>query len=169
MSRLVETLSGFIKLLEGPIGSQTAARQRVQPELLDMIAMKRYYDKEVAALKKPKSQKTTPNTDSFIVYSIRVKVDDVNRWIENRSLEDAFEIGKRWFTSRMPKDFKDDLINDPAWREAVVGVWDRAVSILRDGAETQSLETATFSRAVEHAVRRLGHERGLDKHGNRIR
>lgn len=169
MSDLIKSLDAIVRLLEG---SQTAARQRVQPELLNMIAMKRQYDNEVAALKKANSQnkpKHKPDTsNTVVVYTVRLKRDDVLDWMENRSEQDAFENAKRWFTTKMPRDFKEDLPNHEEWRKAVIGVWDRAVDVLKNGADGQTLETANYARAVEMTVRRIGVDRGLDKHGNRI-
>ena len=169
MSKLLEALNAIILLMEG---SQTAARQRVQPELLNMIAMKRQYDAEVAALKKANAKpKAKPDpSQTVVVYTVRIKRDEVLDWIENRSEHHAFGIAKRWFTAKMPTDFKEDLHNHDEWRKAVIGVWDRAVYVLRNGADSQSLETARYARDVETAVRRIGLDHyGLDKHGNRIR
>lgn len=114
-------------------GSQTVARQRVSPELLNMIANKSQYEKELAAVKaaQPKDQTSSPDRDVVNLQGIKVNDSDVQHYADTQDLNFIYGKSRRWYAKNMPDDLMKAVYQDPEWQQAVKKIWDIAVIYLQ--------------------------------------
>ena len=110
-------------IIEAPrTGSQTVTRQRVSPELLNMIANKSQYEKELAAVKaaQPKDQTSSPDRDVVNLQGIKVNDSDVQHYADTQDLNFIYGKSRRWFAKNMPEDLLKAVYQDPEWQQAVL-------------------------------------------------
>ena len=106
----------------------TFARQRVDPELLNMVAHKSVHDKEAEELRKankpPKEYTPNDGEQHYVnIYDFKLPISTVEHWGKTRDTEWAFKIASKWLMMpRYPQAVRDEIVDDPEWQDTVLDV-----------------------------------------------
>lgn len=164
-------------------GVQTA----IDSDTLNMLAMKRQYEKDVEKIKSQNEPEKAPRAkrDVVNVYDIVLPVEYVERWKETRDEKWALEKAKKWRTSSLPKEVVDSLSKDPLWQRLAIGVWDLGIKYLeaRKVPKPKSFGDVVsplihvgvdpslprlIGRKIESLVTKHANKFGLDKTGRQL-
>lgn len=120
-------------LSEAPVtGSHMRARQRVSPDLVNMIANKSQYEKELAAVKaaQPKDQKPSSERDTIHLQGLYLNNKDIQHYADTQDLNFIYEKSAKWYARNMPVELMKLVYQEPDWQKAVKRLWDIAVIYL---------------------------------------
>lgn len=117
-----------------PKGNPMSAQRRIDPKTLNMLAMKRQYDKEVDALKASnpaEKRATVSKTDSVPLFGKwALPVDEVEHWRDTKDIDQAVARAKRIAGKKMPPQMMDEVAGDPEFRKAVEDLYNFAIRVV---------------------------------------
>ena len=143
-------------------------RQRVQPELLNMLAVKSQYDKDIQKLKAEKPKPEYTKKDAISVYTLLLQTDNVKHWSETHDKNWAFQ-HSRWFNAKMPPELVQEIRLDPRWQEIVLKIWDRAEEAWSRGLPgLYDITSRTLYADLNDLFREYQKKYGIDKTGRRV-
>lgn len=108
----------------------TFARQRVDPELLNMVAQKSLYDKEVAAAKAAAPKPASParrheDSNNIKIYTLTIPIKEIEHWRKTRDEDWAINTAKQkhWKIGKLPEEVRQQIYDNPEWQKAVIDMW----------------------------------------------
>ena len=147
-------------------GTNTWARTRVDPDLLNMIALRNQYQREVekAKAQQPKTKQTRENY--YTVYNISISGDKIKHWIETHDKTWAFQTAKKWRAQKMPPEFIEYLTKDPDWQKAVLDIWQAFENLFKsNNRSASSNREASLCWKLQGVIDKYRRELRVDKYG----
>ena len=145
-------------------------KQRVSPDVINMLMYKHQYDKEIATAKaanaaanpekktpKPPQQ---PSDDPLIrLYgNFMIKASHIQDWIDNHNENLALKRASKWpIFKNVPKHVLDDIMSDVDVKQLILNIWDIATLFLK----MYNMHRPNFN--YRFPLERLGEDPYLDK------
>ena len=103
------------------------AKTRIDPDLLNALALKKIHDKEAEKLKTAnKLQKEKSTKDMIKIYAISIPTEYVKHYIETEDKDFALKKATNWQMNKMPQKFKEIVSQDENWKNVILKIWDQA-------------------------------------------
>ena len=126
------------------------AKTRIDPDLLNTLALKRIHDKEAEALKKP-SEKSKSRKEVVSVYDIDIPDEYVKHYIDTGDKEFALSKSTKWHMVKMPNKFREIVSKDRKWKKIILQIWDLAKEVYRGKSIPQPPKAYPRSQNVSAA------------------